>query len=78
MTDEQRPEDFMPGKIVRLRSGGPNMTISHTGNNHDAFKVGTVHVKWFTSEGVLQSGSFDARALRPVRYKARKARKAKP
>jgi uncharacterized protein YodC (DUF2158 family) len=42
---------FRTGDVVRLKSGGPSMTVDH-------YKDGHVHCRWFSPEGELHSGSF--------------------
>lgn len=49
---------FFPGDIVRLKSGGPNMTVVGVGDQ-------VVEVQWFTEEGVMASRCM-AVALEPV------------
>ncbi len=40
---------FELGQLVRLKSGGPYMTVSDTGKNQDGFDV--VLCVWFSSSG---------------------------
>ena len=48
--------DFQKGDLVRLKSGGPTMTV-------DSFAVtGQYHCQWF-SGSKLQKGLFDADSL---------------
>lgn len=49
------------GDVVRLRSGGPAMTVSQI----DKFTPNTVICVWFIS-GQVQNGSFIANTVRPV------------
>ncbi len=47
---------FNPGDTVRLKSGGPVMTVSKLINNF-------VHCTWFDEKHKLQSGSFTPEQL---------------
>ena len=53
MTDNQ----FKPGDVVSLRSGGPRMTIANV-NGQGAF------CEWFTDDQQLQSRSFVITSLK--------------
>jgi len=48
-------EIFEPGQIVRLKSGGPKMTIK--GSDKDAGS-GTWACQWFDRNGKIQSDTF--------------------
>lgn len=64
--------DFKKGDVVRLKSGGPNMTVSETGNYRSGFSFGPedgVKCVWFeTVKGVQQPQErvFDAAVLEVV------------
>ena len=51
---------FSPGDVVRLKSGGPHMTVGPptltTGDNESA-------CKWFDAKGELKFASFDNSSL---------------
>ena len=47
-----------PGSVVRLRSGGPKMTVSEVDAGPDR-----VAVTWFDDAHVLHTGAFDVIAL---------------
>ena len=60
MTDKP----FSVGDVVRLKSGGPAMTVTDIGD--DSFGTMTVWCAWF--EGVKgHSGTFPALAVEPTR-----------
>lgn len=48
-------KNFIPGEIVRLRSGSPSMTVERTAGR-------SVDCAWFV-DGQLRTGNFDADAL---------------
>lgn len=51
-------KDFFEGAVVRLKSGGPNMTVTRL------FEADSqVRVIWFDDKGVLQSETFLATCL---------------
>jgi uncharacterized protein YodC (DUF2158 family) len=50
-------EGFKIGDVVRLKSGGPNMTVTSQENNGDLV------CKWLDSGGKLSMHSFPAAAL---------------
>lgn len=50
-------ERFQVGDVVRLKSGGPKMTVSMIDND------GLVHVKWFDGEVKVQQNYFASAAL---------------
>ena len=56
MMAKQKGSEFQSGDIVRLKSGGPNMTVRHL----DSF--GNYFCQWF-SGSKLQSGNFDPGSL---------------
>ncbi len=58
MTDEQ----FQAGDTVRLRSGGPLMTVLETRMDPDGQKIWTA---WFDGAGKESRASFPAAALEP-------------
>jgi uncharacterized protein YodC (DUF2158 family) len=59
----KRPRQLKAGDVVRLRTGGPDMTveeISETGG-------GTVYrCCWFTENGALHHSTFSAHSLVPA------------
>lgn len=58
-------EQMPPGSIVRLKSGGPSMTVESIDAN------GAVHCVWFKNpKGQLSSRAFVATALEVVPSKA--------
>lgn len=56
MTDK-----FEKGDLVRLKSGGPTMTVSKVGGPVNP----PIHCKWF-SDGKVQSASFGPESLTKV------------
>jgi uncharacterized protein YodC (DUF2158 family) len=52
MADLKAMADFEPGETVRLKSGGPRMTVEQTGD--DAFGQDTVWCVWFEQVGNRQ------------------------
>ena len=58
-------EPFNTGDTVRLKSGGPNMTVTGVGDPHE---TGTVWVtcEWFDEKETHQSSTFPADALERV------------
>ena len=57
---EQR-ESIKVGDVVRLRSGGPEMTVTHV------VKVsGTLTTAWFTDSGDAREGEFPTYAVNVV------------
>ena len=50
---------FGTGDVVRLNSGGPDMSVTHVGN--------LVHAKWLNGDGVPQSDSFPDACLTLVK-----------
>lgn len=53
--------DWKPGDVVRLKSGGPSMTLQSRG------AMGAWIAKWFDSNNVLCEGLFhDAGLVRPI------------
>lgn len=56
--EEQAPERMLEkGDIVRLRSGGPIMTVFGVAQS------GLVSAIWFTPDGLLHTGSFEPETL---------------
>jgi uncharacterized protein YodC (DUF2158 family) len=53
------PTTWKTGEKVRLKSGGPRMTI-------DWVDVERVHCQWFDSSHKLQAASFPADSLEPA------------
>lgn len=51
---------FEPGKVVRLKSGGPDMTVEK-----DAYDPGHVYCQWFGGRK-LEQGEFPIESLVPV------------
>lgn len=59
---------FNKGNIVRLKSGGPPMTVRgnpHKGADSQDYYV----VDWFTSDGLHQTGEFRKEQLEKVEQK---------
>ena len=54
--------DFKKGDIVRLRSGGPDMTVTAVGGIYEGQEITAT---WFDPKG-LQSGGFSPEALKHV------------
>lgn len=52
---------FKPGEVVRLKSGGPKMTITEGGA-----VGGKVTCRWFSKSGVLQTNVFETILLEHV------------
>jgi uncharacterized protein YodC (DUF2158 family) len=52
--------DFKTGDIVRLKSGGPDMTVSQRAINPD-----TIHCQWFSGKK-LEAGIFKLESLTAV------------
>jgi uncharacterized protein YodC (DUF2158 family) len=48
-------DNFKTGDIVRLKSGGPNMTVEKYGNYHDGRKC---LCKWFDDKNKLDQKLF--------------------
>lgn len=60
--------DFSKGDVVQLKSGGPKMTVSDTGDYSDGFGSGPqngVSCVWFEKEK-LHRDIFDAAVLNKV------------
>lgn len=53
MSDEN---EFKPGDVVRLKSGGPNMTVTSVGEDFGGTM--SVFVTWFDDKQKPQSGSY--------------------
>ena len=53
--------EFKPGELVRLKSGGPDMTVEQVG--HDAYDRFRVWVAWFNEQKQLQTATFAPEAL---------------
>jgi uncharacterized protein YodC (DUF2158 family) len=53
-------DDLTKGDVVRLKSGGPLMTIKSVG---DHYGTQTVWCVWFDQKVVQQSGSFPIEAV---------------
>ena len=43
-------DDFKPGDVVRLKSGGPRMTVDHIGPQHMASETNAAQCSWFQDE----------------------------
>jgi uncharacterized protein YodC (DUF2158 family) len=54
--------EFKPGDVVRLKSGGPQMTVEKVASWNGAM---TADCSWF-SDNKLQSGSFPLTSLKHV------------
>jgi uncharacterized protein YodC (DUF2158 family) len=53
-------EAFKPGDTVRLKSGGPDMTVDSIS---DSYGVPQVYCEWFNSKDEPQSKSFAPTSL---------------
>lgn len=51
---------FKPGDLVRLKSGGPKMTVSHRTGENELCCI------WFASEGKKQNDVFKGETLKLV------------
>lgn len=54
---------FQEGDVVRLKSGGPNMTVTGIVQKNDIQSLegndtGKISCQWFSNEGMLQEGRF--------------------
>ena len=61
--------DITPGMIVKLNSGGPDMTVSHVGPIPGEGMsylpvVDRINVSWFDGEGNVHRTSFESYMLR--------------
>jgi uncharacterized protein YodC (DUF2158 family) len=61
----QMANDFKPGDVVQLKSGGPNMTVTQVGTN--GFGNPTVWVTWFGEKNKQENSTFTPEALEPVK-----------
>jgi uncharacterized protein YodC (DUF2158 family) len=57
------PDSFKPGDVVRLKSGGPAMTVTHL--NSSVVENGA-DCQWFDSKNRLKRGVFTQDALKPA------------
>ncbi len=57
------PDAFKPGDVVRLKSGGPAMTITRL--NPAGIENGAT-CQWFNDKAKLKTGMFAQDALTPV------------
>jgi uncharacterized protein YodC (DUF2158 family) len=55
------PSPFKPGDIVRLKSGGPNMTVDKSGT--DSFGRERVWVEWFDENKKTSRDTFGPDSL---------------
>jgi uncharacterized protein YodC (DUF2158 family) len=53
--------EIKPGDVVRLKSGGPTMTVTSAGL--DMTDVPTVWCAWFDQKGAHQEGAYPAIAV---------------
>lgn len=60
-------EAFKVGDVVRLKSGGPLMTIHYKGSDAQALGV-----TWFSGSGDVKKGEFPAGCLEKVGPEAKK------
>jgi len=65
-------ERFKPGDVVRLKSGGPNMTIVKFGSFSMGTKEGYL-CKWFGAKNVLTDEVFSDAELEAVDERASRA-----
>jgi len=56
--------NFKPGATVRLKSGGPLMTVEHLGNNEAGEE--RVWCRWFDDKKQLQTADFRPDLLEEV------------
>ena len=59
------PDAFKPGDVVRLKSGGPAMTVTKL--NPAGIENGAT-CQWFNDKAKLKTGMFAQDALTPVRH----------
>ena len=56
---------YKVGNIVRLKSGGPDMTVQSEGSEYPSVKPnGVYHCQWFAGKK-LESGNFPEASLEP-------------
>lgn len=55
-------EQFNKGDVVRLRSGGPPMTVTSVGEAHMSSTM-SVWCVWFDEKGEQKSGTFPIEAV---------------
>lgn len=53
-------ESFNPGQVVRVKSGGPAMTVMHSKEN------GRVACEWFDKEQKHQEAMFNTTSLKAL------------
>lgn len=61
---------FMPGDVVQLKSGGPDMTVAKTSAQNDlsmTLKSNQFHCIWFTKDFTLKNEIFTNLVLEKVR-----------
>lgn len=56
------PPTFYPGQVVKLKSGGPRMTVAGADSPQN---MGKVLCMWFHADSLSQSGYFDPATLVP-------------
>src|SRR5689334_14185477 len=61
MGNEQ--DEFQPGDVVRLRSGGPPMSVERMSSEYDETPDGYAFCVWFDKTGILQEGWFASEVL---------------
>jgi uncharacterized protein YodC (DUF2158 family) len=57
------PDSFKPGDVVRLKSGGPAMTVTQL---NSAVMENGADCQWFDSKDKLKRGVFSQDALKSV------------
>lgn len=62
---EEHMPTYKPGDIVKLKSGGPPMTVVKYETNINGQPTGTVRCKWFAG-AKLADGGFPEDTLEPV------------
>lgn len=65
--------EFQPGDVVKLKSGGPKMTVRHHVNNAAGQYLG-VQTRWFKSNDETEVGIFLPLSLKKIERRTRERR----